>query len=99
GDCGRVVVGHSAHTSHLDPQEKSMKTKTFAALTAMAVAITLAACGQQSQQAVDKAKASAGAAADSAANAAKDAAAAATSAAKDATNAAADAAKSAADAT
>src|SRR5690242_2250775 len=79
--------------------DKTMKTRTFAALTAMALAIALAACGQQSQQAADKAKDSAAKAADSAATAAKDAAAAASSAAKDATNAAADAAKGAADAT
>ena len=36
-----------------------MKMRTLAALTAMALATTLAACGQQSQQAADKAKESA----------------------------------------
>ena len=75
------------------------RLRCIAALTAIALAATLAACGQQSQQAADKAKESASKAADSAVTATKDAATAASAAAKDATNAAADAAKSAADAT
>ena len=76
-----------------------IKRSMFTALSAIALAATLAACGQQSQQAADKAKESASKAADSAATAAKDAATAASAAAKDATNAAAEAAKNAADAT
>ena len=69
------------------------------ALTAIALTVTLAACGQQSQEAADKAKASASKAADSAATATKDAATAASAAAKDATDATKDAASKAADAT
>ncbi|MDQ2917177.1 MAG: hypothetical protein M3R40_08465, partial [Pseudomonadota bacterium] len=87
------------HDFNSELWEKSMKTKTFATLTAMALAITLAACGQQAQQSADKAKDATSSAADSGATAAKDAATAATAAAKDATNAASDAAKSAADST
>ena len=36
-----------------------MKVRTIATLTALALAASLAACGQQSQQAADKAKAGA----------------------------------------
>src|SRR6266496_2101624 len=49
------------------PGEMMMKMRTLAALTAMALAAMLAACGQQSQttqQAADKAKESASKAAD-----------------------------------
>ena len=74
------------------PGETTMKTRTLAALTAMALAATLAACGQQSQtaqQAADKAKESASKAAD----ATKEAADKAAAAAKDAADKAKEAAK------
>ncbi|HSQ80003.1 MAG TPA: hypothetical protein VLU54_02510 [Casimicrobiaceae bacterium] len=69
-----------------------MKMRTLAALAAMALATTLAACGQQAEQAADKAKESAAKAADAASTAAKDAGAAATEAAKSAADATKDAA-------
>src|SRR5919201_3064675 len=85
------------HAFHRDFRERLMKKRTFAGLTAMALAVTVIACGQQSQQAADKAKESASKAADAAATAAKDAAAAASAAAKDATAKAAEATKESAD--
>jgi hypothetical protein len=69
-----------------------MKMRTLAALTAMALATTLAACGQSSQQLADKAKEAAAKAVD----ATKDAAKASMEAAKDATKDAADKASAAA---
>ena len=78
---------------------RTMNKRTLAALTAIALAATLTACGQQSQTSADKAKEAASKAVD----ATKEAAKATMEAAKDATKEAADkaaaAAASAADAT
>jgi hypothetical protein len=52
------LSGASVHSKPI-PGEIKMKMRTLAALTAMALATTLAACGQQSQPAADKAKESA----------------------------------------
>src|SRR6478672_9265223 len=87
----------NVHQRSIDhDREKSMIRHVSTALTAIALTVTLAACGQQSQQAADKAKDSASKAADSAATATKDAASKAADATKDAANQAADASKDAA---
>ena len=61
-----------------------MQSRTMATLSALALAVSLAACGQSSQELADKAKAEATKAAEAAAAATKAAAEAAAAAAKDA---------------
>src|SRR5690348_7293285 len=92
GDRGPVVTRCGIRQVHSSTRggNRMIRTRTLAALTAMALAATLTACGPQSpttRQAADKAKESAAKAAD----ALKDAGKATMEAAKDATKAAADA--------
>ena len=68
-----------------------MKFRTIAALTALALATTLAACGQDSKQAADKAAAATKESADKAAAATKEAADKAAEATKEANKTATDA--------
>jgi hypothetical protein len=81
------------------PRRETMNKRIFAALAAMVLALTLAACGDKAKEAADAAKASADKAAAAAKEAAGKAADAAKAAASDAATATKEAADKAADAT